>query len=246
MPLDATLGVEGLPQSGTGQTTLLTGMNAAREFGRHFGPWVPVSLRPALSERNVLSRCAAEGRSACFANAYPRGWAAARSDRRPAAPPLAALGAGLLTRNEVALQNGSAVASEITNDGWKVGLGFSELPDISPETAGQNLAQIATEYSLTLFAHYATDSAGHKMELPAAVAALERVDTFMGGLFSMISDDVLVLVVSDHGNIEDVRVGHTYNPALCMAVGPSAPKLESAESLQDVAPVILDRVGIVP
>ncbi len=46
---DATLGVEGLPQSGTGQTTLLTGRNGAAEYGRHFGPWVPTPLRPLLA-----------------------------------------------------------------------------------------------------------------------------------------------------------------------------------------------------
>ena len=48
-PMDATLGVEGLPQSGTGQVALLTGRNAPRIFGRHFGPWPPVSLRPLLA-----------------------------------------------------------------------------------------------------------------------------------------------------------------------------------------------------
>ena len=35
-PLDACLDVEGMPQSGTGQTALLTGENAAQMFGRHW------------------------------------------------------------------------------------------------------------------------------------------------------------------------------------------------------------------
>jgi 2,3-bisphosphoglycerate-independent phosphoglycerate mutase len=54
-PLDPLLGIGGLPQSGTGQTALLTGENAPAIFGRHFGPWVPVRLRPLLAEKNVLS-----------------------------------------------------------------------------------------------------------------------------------------------------------------------------------------------
>ena len=54
--LDATLGVPGLPQSGTGQTALLTGADAPRLFGRHFGPWVPVALRPVVSRHSVLAR----------------------------------------------------------------------------------------------------------------------------------------------------------------------------------------------
>ena len=39
LPLDATLGVPGLPQSGTGQTALFTGMNAPKLIGKHFGPF---------------------------------------------------------------------------------------------------------------------------------------------------------------------------------------------------------------
>ena len=49
LPLDPLMGVAGLPQSGTGQTALLTGENAAVRYGRHFGPWVPVPLRPLLT-----------------------------------------------------------------------------------------------------------------------------------------------------------------------------------------------------
>ena len=54
-PMDACLGVEGTPQSGTGQVALLTGRNAPQTFGRHFGPWPPVRLRPILEAENFLS-----------------------------------------------------------------------------------------------------------------------------------------------------------------------------------------------
>ncbi|HET7322574.1 MAG TPA: hypothetical protein VFI96_08785, partial [Longimicrobiaceae bacterium] len=71
---DARLGVPGLPQSGTGQTALLTGVNAAERMGRHFGPWVPTALREMLAAQNLLSRAAAAGRRVAFANAYPEGF----------------------------------------------------------------------------------------------------------------------------------------------------------------------------
>src|SRR5919108_3810781 len=58
--LDATLGVAGTPQSGTGQATLLTGVNAAQRCGRHFGPWVPAQLRPLVRNENVLVRAQAD------------------------------------------------------------------------------------------------------------------------------------------------------------------------------------------
>ena len=70
IPLDPLLGVGGLPQSGTGHAALLTGRNAAALYGRHFGPWVPVPLRPLVMEENVLSRAQALGASCAFANAW--------------------------------------------------------------------------------------------------------------------------------------------------------------------------------
>ena len=74
--IDARLGVEGLPQSGTGQTTILTGINAAGAMGRHYGPWVSPSLKPIL-ERNVLKRVADAGGTVRLANYYPPQYLAA-------------------------------------------------------------------------------------------------------------------------------------------------------------------------
>src|SRR5690606_27113594 len=54
--LDSRLGLDGLPQSGTGQSALLTGRNAPRLFGRHFGPWTPTALRPLVAEESILAR----------------------------------------------------------------------------------------------------------------------------------------------------------------------------------------------
>jgi len=44
VPTDATLGVPGLPQSGTGQTTIFTGINAPAAIGEHLGPYPAVFL----------------------------------------------------------------------------------------------------------------------------------------------------------------------------------------------------------
>ncbi|NNM34946.1 MAG: hypothetical protein HKO53_17850 [Gemmatimonadetes bacterium] len=238
-PLDATLGVEGTPQSGTGQAALLTGTNAARSYGRHFGPWTPVRLRPLVAENSVLRMALDAGRRVTFANAYPRGWPGKRGGRRVAGPPLAAQGAGLMTRHEEALGAGEAVSSEIVNDGWKSHLGYDWLPDVTPEEAGGNLASVASDADLTLYAHYSTDTAGHRGGMKGAVAALTRVDRFLKGILTKLPSDMTMLLASDHGNLEDVTVGHTRNPALGLAVGPGAVDLSAAESLLDVTPAIL-------
>ncbi len=243
-PLDANLGVDGIPQSGTGQSALLTGRNTARIHGRHFGPWIPVGLRPLVEEESVLRVAQDSGRVVCFANAYPRGWPGARHGRRVAGPPLAAKGAGLMNRHEDDLGAGRAVSSEIVNDGWRNHLGHHALPEVTAEDAGGNLAAIAADAELTLYAHYATDTAGHRGGMEGSVAALERVDRFIAGVLAGLSADVTLLVASDHGNIEDVTGGHTRNPALGLAVGAASHGFSDSRSLLDVAPAVLRHLGI--
>ena len=48
---DARLGVEGLPQSATGQTAILTGVNAAQLIGRHLHGYPSPRLKQALDTR---------------------------------------------------------------------------------------------------------------------------------------------------------------------------------------------------
>lgn len=252
-PLDAMLGVPGLPQSGTGQTSLFTGLNAALEFGRHFGPWVPTALRDRLARENFLTRAKELGKTVAFANAYPeelfeqqtterRNRNRSRgpvSDPLRAGPPIAALGAGVLNRHTSQLERGDAVASEITNDGWRKHLKRTGLPVITPAEAGRNLARIAASHDLTLFAHYTTDFVGHRGHMWEAVEALQKVDEFLSGVVAAIPEDALVAVVSDHGNIEDIRVGHTQNAALGFFFGRNHHVFEPVTSLIDVAPTVL-------
>jgi hypothetical protein len=266
VPCDAVLGFAGTPQSGTGQASLLTGTNAVALHGRHFGPWVPARLRALVREESVLAHALAAGYSAAFANAYPEdvrelaeGAAVAlpsdhpvhgtRERRAPsflrAGPPLAALGAGLLTRHTPELARGDAVASELTNEGWRERLGRLSVPAIDAVAAGRNLGRIAAQHDLTLFAHYATDYAGHLRDMGAAVLALEKLDAFLAGLLHAAGDDLLICIVSDHGNIEDMRVGHTRNPALALLIGNGhALAARRLRSLTDVMPAILDVLSL--
>ncbi len=241
--LDATLGIPGLPQSGTGQTALFTGENAPELFGRHFGPWVPTPLRQLLAEKNVLTRLREKERSIAFANAYPEEvFSDAKRGRDPlrAGPPIVAIGAGVMNRHTPELQRGDAVASEIHNEGWRQHLKRTELPVVTPHDAGRNLARIAAQHDLTLFAHYTTDHVGHERDFDAAIAAVERVDEFLGGILA--ADEILeIILASDHGNLEDVRTGHTMNPAVGLFVGDAHRELAArATSLLDVAPLILE------
>lgn len=172
-----------------------------------------MALRPLVENESFLKRAVEGGASVAFANAYPRDWPGPRGGRAIAGPPLAAKGVGLLNRHEEHLATGEAVSSGLTNGGWRKFLGHDDVPEIDLEGAGRNLGSIAARHDLTLFAHYDTDTAGHAQDRAQAVAALERVDRFLGGVLETAGDQS-ILIVSDHGNIEDVRTGHTRNPAL--------------------------------
>ena len=239
IPLDANLGVDGIPQSGTGQITLMTGENAALAFGRHFGPWAPVRLRPLLIERNIMSRAQEAGHSVAFANAYPVGYLERRRSRFPAAPPLAANAAGLLRRHAAELASGDAVSSEIVNTGWRDGLGHSEVPQITPAEAGVNLSRIAAVADLTFYAHYSTDYAGHRGTAEEAVVALERVDQFLAAVVDGLPESASLVVASDHGNLEDLTAGHTRNPVLGLLAGAAAEADRLPSSILGVAPFVL-------
>ncbi len=242
--LDATLGTPGLPQSGTGHVALLTGLDAPRIFGRHAGPWVPTVLRPILREQSLLRRASRAPGDVAFANAYPEELFAGGEPSGPlirTGPPLAALGAGAAMRQTPELRRGEAIASEIVNDGWRNRLGRNDLPTPTPAEAGRNLARLAAPHRLTLFAHYTTDIVGHRGGMSGAVAAIDRVDAFLGGVLESLPEDALLVVASDHGNLEDVSGGHTRNPALSLLYGPGADALAvRLRSLLDLTPALLD------
>src|SRR5207249_8232782 len=63
-PLDATLGVPGLPQSATGQATILTGVNAPRRVGRHVSAIPNRRVRELLEEDNLFRVLGRAGRRA--------------------------------------------------------------------------------------------------------------------------------------------------------------------------------------
>jgi phosphopentomutase len=59
--------------------------------------------------------------------------------------------------------------------------------------------------------------------------------------------DALLVIASDHGNVEDVRAGHTRNPVPVIAAGPGSDRVAlGVRSLTDVTPVILRLLDVPP
>lgn len=223
VPVDACLGVSGRPQSATGQATILTGINAAQRLGEHFGPRPDARVRAVIDEGNLFAALARAGHPVSFCNAYPPGYFAAvqRGKRLLSAVPYAATQAGLRLRDRHDLAAGRALAADFTNRSWRTDLGLEDAPVLRAEEGGRLLWELAQPFAWTFFEHWATDLLGHRQDLAGAVTILQTFDCFLGGLLEVADlEQTLIVVASDHGNVEDCRHSkHTENPALGLLIG---------------------------
>ncbi len=243
IPTDATLGVPGLPQSATGQTTLFTGVNAARAIGEHLGPYPNGALRKIIATNNIFQQLTDKDCRVAFANAYPPIFfeRLARNSARRSATSYAAYAAGVRYRTIDDLRAGQAVSAFVTNDRW-VAAG-ADVPRITARQAGQNLARLAKDYDFTLFEYFLTDAAGHKGKRDFVTAVLTQVDELLTGILEEIDlSTTLFITTSDHGNVEDSSAkGHTLNPGPTILVGAGraglAPRIHS---LTDMTPAVVD------
>ena len=245
-PIDATLGVEGLPQSGTGHVALLVGMNAAAAFGRHYPGFPPTMLRPLLAEQSIYHHLHALGRRTAFANAFTASyWAhlATRRGRRSASV-IAAEGAGVRFRTLADLRAGQALMWDITNHAL---VGHPEdpaIPVISPEVAGANLARLATDHDFVFYECSLLDLAAHGRTSFSLEEGIARVDGLIGGVLANLGSHTL-LITSDHGNIEDTTAhGHTRNPVPLLVVGPDPQFFADLNAIDQVPQAICNYVRI--
>src|SRR5262249_4815806 len=143
VPVSATLNVPGLPQSGTGQTALLTGKNAARIIGKHFGPYPYSTLRPVLAGENIFRKLMGENRSVYYANAFPQRYFdyVESHKSRMTAIAYAWTATGYKLNGVEALREGEALSADITSDGWNK-RGFAPVSVITPQTGGERLVSL--------------------------------------------------------------------------------------------------------
>lgn len=240
---DAVLGVPGLPQSGTGQTTIFTGVNAPAAIGMHSGPYPNTDLQEILARDNLFQQLRARNLRVAFGNAYPPIFfeRLERNKARRTATMQAALAAGVRLRGVDDLARGEAVSAfSLSNREWrKRGV---PLPALTPREAGHNLMRIAQENDFTTFEYALTDMAGHKNDREWIIEVLDELDEFWGGLVEeMDSQQTLLIITSDHGNIEDWSVkGHTRNPVPTILVGARRSQVASQiHSLVDITPAIV-------
>ena len=207
IPTDAELGVPGLPQSATGQATILTGRNVPREIGRHWGPKPNAEVAAILRQGTVFSRLSARGLRAGLLNAYPQRYfdAIASGHRGYSAIPLAVTSAGLALLTADDLRAGRALSADFTGAGWPE----PGAPLLSLAEAGRRMAQLAAGYHFAFYEHWLTDLMGHRGSLDEGRAVVEQLDSMLGGLLEAWDDTSgLIVITSDHGNLEDHSQRH--------------------------------------
>jgi 2,3-bisphosphoglycerate-independent phosphoglycerate mutase len=238
---DARLGVEGRPQSASGQTTILTGINAPGLLGYHKQGFPNAAMLEIIRDNSIFLQLTRAGIAPItFANTYTQRF----FDERPrwvSATTAAVEAAGLPFRTLVDLKADRAVYQDFTN-GVLIERGEDVLPR-TPDQAAKVLASIVAENCFTLYEYFITDKVGHAQDAQAARSVLQTVARLIRGLLARIDlTQTSVILTSDHGNIEDLSTrNHTLNLIPTIIWGANKESIANRiKSLADITPVIVE------
>ena len=130
--------------------------------------------------------------------------------------------------------------------------------DLQPEMSAPELTDKAVEaiasgkYDLIVLNYANPDMVGHTGSLPAAIKAVETVDTGLGRIADAIAKaGGALLVTADHGNCEMMRdpvtggphTSHTTGPVPILVMGGGNAALRDGR-LADIAPTLLELMGL--
>jgi hypothetical protein len=244
--LDPNMNVTGLPQSATGQASLLTGKNVPGIIGTHYGPKPNPAVREVLFDGTLFSALKENGYQAALLNAYPKQYfeGVNSGKRLYSAIPQSVVFAEIPLKGTEELYSGEALSADFTGDGWRTHLKMDDIPVYPPFEAGHKLAHLAASYDLAFFEYWPSDVAGHRQNREDAISLLQSFDMVFGGLLDAWNDEAgLILLTSDHGNLEalDTR-RHTDNPVPALVIGAKRLReafIQNLHSLADVTPAIL-------
>ncbi len=131
--------------------------------------------------------------------------------------------------------------------------------DLQPEMSAPELTAKAVEairsgkYDLIVLNFANPDMVGHTGSLPAAIRAVETVDTGLGQIADAVEQaGGALLVTADHGNCELMRdpetsgphTAHTTNPVPLVLLGARNRTLLAEGCLADIAPTLLELMDL--
>jgi hypothetical protein len=241
-PIDACLGVDGIPQSATGQATMFTGINCAEAMGKHCEGFPGPALRSIVEEDNIFLELKRRGKKVRFADAYLIDEVNELNERRfKSVTTVMALTTPESISMFADLADDRALMQDLTRE--TIQDRYPDIPTIQPQQAAEHLFAITRENDFTLYEFFQTDVSGHSMDYERACEVLRLYDRFLSTLIRLTEAAGITLVMTaDHGNIESMSErGHTCNPVPFIAFGPYENFIrDKVSSLVDVTPAILE------
>jgi hypothetical protein len=242
-PVDALMGIPGIPLSGTGQTSIFCGVNAPKIIGQHFGPYPYSTLIPVIKEKNIFHEFKKRKMNASFANAYPKMFFdyVKSGRRRLSVTTMSCILSGIKLNTISDLYRGKALSPDIINKRLIERFSY-KLPIIKPETAAKRLIGISEKNHFTAFEIFQTDHLGHGRNPDLLDEFVSILDKFLFYLITHLKKDMTLIICSDHGNFEDLSIKmHTLNPALCITAGENAGQLSKRiKNLSNIKPAIME------
>lgn len=234
-PTDPRLGIGGRPQSASGQTTILTGINAPKILGNHKQGFPNQKLRDIIKEHSIFLQLKNKNITPnIFVNTYqPRFFT--ETPRRKSATTVAVESAGMQFRRLPDLLGRKALYHDFTNN-ILIESGF-DVPIFSASEAAEILADLTANHRFTLYEHFITDKIGHEQDFDWARQHLAQLAEFVREVVSRVNlKTTTVILTSDHGNIEDLSVRqHTLNDVPTVVWGRK--NKETAERINDLADI---------
>jgi len=263
--IDPLMGVSGLPQSASGQTSLFTGINVPRLVGGHLGSYPNQKMRELILRHNLLKTLQSRQRRIAFLNAYPvfsrffqpphlRIGTDGRFDfsgefpetfkKRISVTTCMMLSCRFKPFDEHHLAHREAVYQDYSNLSLREhGL---NIPEFRPEEAADIIGRRSREFDLTLYEFFQTDLYGHRRTVDESVNLIRNLDLLLNRLLSRLHPERdTLLVTSDHGNLEEgASRTHTRNPVPLIVWGSGADTLRNRiRRLDQVTPAILEWMG---
>jgi len=241
--LDATLGVSGLPQSATGQTALLTGVNTSELLGYHLSGFPNKVLRKILLKHSILLRAVQLQKKATFINAFRPLFFELTENLilRLSATTIANYAAKLPFFKIEDIIAKRSIYQDFTNVSL-LERGF-EVPIFSPKEAADILANAVDKFDFILYEYFQTDKVGHKQDMSLAQEEIYKLSHFVYRFLTQIDlKNTFVILTSDHGNIEELTTkSHTRNLAMTLIWGPNNKTVsDDLHSITDVTPNLIN------
>jgi bisphosphoglycerate-independent phosphoglycerate mutase (AlkP superfamily) len=153
---------------------------------------------------------------------------------------MAVTNAGIRLFTQDDFSEARALSADFTGEGWRTFLGFPDTKVMQPYQAGRKLVSLAMDYDFIVFEYWASDYAGHKQDMDNAVMQMESFDGVLGGVLEEMSDELLVLITSDHGNMEDMSTRrHTDAMVPALVIGEKTAREAFTQGMKDITDIAI-------